>query len=174
MTFRRYTYLKHSKRGVIDEKRNSRKPSSTRWSENKKTYICTGGLSIGAVCGCLHVIGRASGASQIVVTDVANVKLYMVADYLQHYRHPGGEQHAEDIPVRCPELKRAFNSMSDAAREVGARTSDISKHVAGKNSHVKGYTFEEIQAERFTNSREKRGALMKQKTSKDCVLTRSE
>jgi hypothetical protein len=109
-------------------------------ADHKTAYI-SGGLVVASAISAF-AIGRVTGAKQIVVTDVANVKLWSptttnVTVILEELSTPSK-------PVWCPELKQAFNSMHEAARAVGTSAGNVSKVVSGKSPHIKGFTFEEI------------------------------
>ena len=108
--------------------------------ENKWVYI-----SVGAVAGisaASFVAGRYSGVKVVTVTDVANVKLWSptttnITVSLEELSIPSK-------PIYCPQLKRAFNSISAASRELGINRADISNHLAGRRGPISDYTFELI------------------------------
>jgi hypothetical protein len=46
--------------------------------------------------------------------------------------------------IWCNELKRAFPSQNNAAKELGVQASNISSQLAGRIPHVGGYTFQNL------------------------------
>ena len=50
-------------------------------------------------------------------------------------------------PVICLENNRIFKSVSEAARYINSNSSNVSKQINGKFSHVKGFHFEYIRGE---------------------------
>lgn len=108
--------------------------------ENKSAYIAVG-VSTTLAAGAFAA-GRYSGVKQVVVTDVANVKLWSptttnVTVMLEEFS-------TRSKAIYCPELKQAFNSISDAARKTGTHRASISRVVAGAQDTVDGLTFQLI------------------------------
>jgi group I intron endonuclease len=48
-------------------------------------------------------------------------------------------------PVICLENKKIYKSVSEAARDINSSSSNVSKQIKGKFSHVKSYTFEYLE-----------------------------
>jgi hypothetical protein len=108
--------------------------------ENKTVYI-TAGVST-ALAAAAFAAGRYSGVKQVVLTDVGNVKLWSptttsVTVVLE-------ELSTRSKPIYCPELKRAFNSIHHAARELGVDRGSISKNLSGQYKSAGNLTFEYI------------------------------
>ena len=116
--------------------------------ENRKVYI-TGGICLitGAALGVL--MAKRPGMTEEYIASIKaqvsaanknqvlcrNYTFQRVSIYGNPIGHPGN-------PVRCVETGKEFASQSLAAAWAGANSCNMTKHLAGRQEHLNGYTFE--------------------------------
>jgi hypothetical protein len=116
--------------------------------DHKKLYI---GLGVGVVfAGITYLVMRGVASQHISrgTSVTADRGISVIADrsvvkdnvFLISSRRQG----APSWVVRCLETDRIFTSQLSAATEMGLPASEISKHLNGGSSHVRGYHFERI------------------------------
>lgn len=105
--------------------------------ENKKYYI-TGAscLAVGAVGGAA-ICWRSPQVSSKIVQILSYKPQATLEVFIEALGDPGNI-------IQDTTTGIIYASQGQAARELGLNPSELSKHLKGRNSHVKGHVFEKL------------------------------
>jgi hypothetical protein len=106
-------------------------------AENKWKYV-TGGSLLVAGTAFGYTIGNAKG---VRANAAVNVNAWKSTVSVTNIAVAFEERSTPSKRVYCPELKRAFNSIHEAARETGTHRQCISRVIAGLQEATDNLTF---------------------------------
>ena len=107
----------------------------THLSENKKVYIGVGvGVVVGAAVAAVALHNKADVAQKINQVAIGYKNNQVLVNFV--------ERSTPSKPIHLLDSSQYFDSISDAARQLGVDRTLISKHINGHVPDVRGMKFE--------------------------------
>lgn len=106
--------------------------------ENKWAYISGSILLMGGVAAG-YTVGH---TAKVKASAAVNVNAYKSTVSVVNVAVAFTERSCKSKPIYCPELKRAFDSISDAARKLDMDRGAIQRNLADEYKKTNGLSFE--------------------------------